>query len=56
MNLLKERWASVYAAPVIVLPYEDDKSNSETTIVKEGDQTNTDRIQRNSPKSWCKKW
>ncbi|XP_039120013.1 uncharacterized protein LOC120256383 [Dioscorea cayenensis subsp. rotundata] len=51
MNLLKERWASVYAAPVIVLPYEDDKSNSETTIVKEGDQTNTDRIQRNSPKS-----
>ncbi|KAJ0972007.1 hypothetical protein J5N97_019966 [Dioscorea zingiberensis] len=50
-TFLKEKWASVYAAPVVVLPYEGDKSNSEATTTSEGDQANTERIHRNSTKS-----
>lgn len=28
MNFLKERWETVPAAPVVVLPFEDDKSDA----------------------------
>lgn len=44
MSYIRERWASVHAAPVVVLPYESDETKSITNGSKESNQTKPEQI------------
>lgn len=45
-TFLKERWASVHAAPVVVLPYEGSKSSSNIAAKDTGDETKSAKVQK----------
>lgn len=46
-SFVRERWASVHAAPVAVLPYESDETGSSGSIPKYTNDSNSERMQRN---------
>ncbi|XP_038987907.1 uncharacterized protein LOC120112473 isoform X1 [Phoenix dactylifera] len=46
-SFIQERWASVHAAPVVVLPYESDETDSSESILKYTNDSNSERMQRN---------
>nr|CAD1832775.1 unnamed protein product [Ananas comosus var. bracteatus] len=45
-TFLKERWASVHATPVVVLPYEGSKSSSNIATKDTGDETKSEKVQK----------
>ncbi|TVU36378.1 hypothetical protein EJB05_18311 [Eragrostis curvula] len=45
MNFLSERWASIHAAPVVVLPYEGTQSNPKTLPVKASQRAQPEEVQ-----------
>ncbi|KAG1328003.1 hypothetical protein COCNU_01G019370 [Cocos nucifera] len=47
MSFLRERWASVHAAPVIVLPYESDETDSQKSIPNYTNDSDSEGMQRN---------
>ncbi|PUZ53782.1 hypothetical protein GQ55_5G077600 [Panicum hallii var. hallii] len=46
MNFLKERWESIHAAPVVVLPYEGAESSPKTLPAKASGQSEPQTVQR----------
>nr|CAB3474919.1 unnamed protein product [Digitaria exilis] len=48
INFLKERWESIHAAPVVVLPYEGAESNPKTLPAKASGQSESQNVQRGS--------
>ncbi|KAF8717131.1 hypothetical protein HU200_026246 [Digitaria exilis] len=48
INFLKERWESIHAAPVVVLPYEGAESNPKTLPAKASEQSESQNVQRGS--------
>lgn len=51
MALLKERWDTVPAAPVVVLPFDSEESKSETTTKETKDQEKPERRLKNGKAS-----
>lgn len=47
INILKERWETVPAAPVVVLPFDSAESTSETEAKETKDQTKNVQNQNN---------
>jgi hypothetical protein len=48
MNFLYERWASIHAAPVVVLPYEGTNSSTKTMPAKASEQIEPEDVQRDN--------
>ncbi|CAD6235747.1 unnamed protein product [Miscanthus lutarioriparius] len=48
MNFLNERWESIHAAPVVVLPYEGAESSPKTLPAKASGQSEPQNLQRGS--------
>ena len=46
MDFLKERWESIHAAPVVVLPYEGAESSPKTLPAKASGQSEPQTVQR----------
>ncbi|CAL4960257.1 unnamed protein product [Urochloa decumbens] len=46
MNFLKERWESIHAAPVVVLPYKGSESSHKTLPEKASEQSEPQNVQR----------
>jgi hypothetical protein len=46
MNFLKERWESIHASPVVVLPYEGPESSPKPLPVKTSGQSEPQNVQR----------
>lgn len=47
VTFLRERWASVHAAPVVVLPYVSEAGSEETPATEKATEPATKSIQRN---------
>ncbi|KAI0526752.1 hypothetical protein KFK09_002343 [Dendrobium nobile] len=47
MNFLRERWAAVYASPVVILPYENKEEGSTDNDAKISDGSNSQGLQTN---------
>ncbi|KAH0468934.1 hypothetical protein IEQ34_002166 [Dendrobium chrysotoxum] len=47
MNFLRERWAAVYASPVVILPYENKEDGSRDNDTKVSDGSNSHGLQTN---------
>uniref|UniRef100_J3L677 Uncharacterized protein n=1 Tax=Oryza brachyantha TaxID=4533 RepID=J3L677_ORYBR len=45
VNFMRERWESIHAAPVVVLPYEDGSENNRTLPAKSTQQTQSGSVQ-----------
>lgn len=46
MNFMYEQWASIHAAPVVVLPYEGTDTSTKTLPAKASEQVEPQEVQR----------